>query len=61
MRASDINDEMQIAAAYAIADTLTASELRRDYILPNVFDMRVSKNVAHAVSQAAIQCGLNRI
>lgn len=61
VRASDINDEMQIAAAYAIADTLTASELRRDYILPNVFDMRVSKNVAHAVSQAAIQCGLNRI
>ena len=61
VRASDINDEMQIAAAYAIADTLTVSELRRDYILPNVFDMRVSKNVAHAVSQAAIQCGLNRI
>ena len=61
VRASDINDKMQIAAAYAIANTLTASELNRNCIIPNVFDTRVTKNVANAVSQAAIQCGLNRI
>ncbi|PWL45174.1 MAG: NAD-dependent malic enzyme [Clostridiales bacterium] len=61
VRASDINDKMQIAAAYAIANTLTASELNRNCIIPNAFDTRVTKNVANAVSQAAIQCGLNRI
>ena len=61
VRASDINVQMQIAAAYAIANSIPKSELSRDNIIPNVFDKHVTQNVAKAVSEAAIQSGLNRI
>ena len=61
VRASDINAQMQIAAAYAIASSIPESELSRDYIIPNVFNKHVTQNVAKAVSEAAIQSGLNRI
>lgn len=61
VRASDINVQMQIAAAYAIANSVPESELSRDNIIPNVFNKHVTQNVAKAVSEAAIQSGLNRI
>ena len=61
VRASDINVQMQIAAAYAIANSIPKSELSRDNIIPNVFNKHVTQNVAKAVSEAAIQSGLNRI
>ena len=61
VRASDINAQMQIAAAYAIASSIPEGELSRDYIIPNVFNKHVTQNVAKAVSEAAIQSGLNRI
>ena len=43
VRASDINDEMKIAAAFAIASLITDTELKSDYVIPSVFDLRVSK------------------
>ena len=61
VRARDINVQMQIAAAYAIANSVPESELSRDNIIPNVFNKHVTQNVAKAVSEAAIQSGLNRI
>ena len=61
VRARDINVQMQIAAAYAIANSIPESELSRDNIIPNVFNKHVTQNVAKAVSEAAIQSGLNRI
>lgn len=61
VRARDINDEMKIAAAYAIAGLLEASELRPDYIIPAAFDKRVKDAVATAVAAAARQSGVARI
>lgn len=61
VRASDINEEMKIAAAYAIAETLDESELTPDYIIPKAFDERVGKNVAEAVREAARKSGVARI
>lgn len=61
VRASDINEEMKIAAAYAIAETLDESELTPDYIIPKAFDERVGKNVAEAVKEAARKSGVARI
>ena len=61
VRASDINDEMKVAAAYAIASLVSDSELSSEYIIPNAFDPRVGKAVAAAVSEAAIKTGVNRI
>ncbi|MBO5303007.1 MAG: NAD-dependent malic enzyme [Lachnospiraceae bacterium] len=61
VRASDINDEMKVAAAYAIANLITDDELNADYIIPNPFDKRVAKAVAEAVSKAAIETGVARI
>ncbi len=55
VRASEINDEMKIAAAYAIANTLSDEELSEDMIIPDPFDKRVFKNVATAVSNMAIK------
>ena len=60
-RARDINEEMKIAAAKAIASLVSDEELRADYIIPAPFDKRVAYNVAHAVKEAAIKSGLNRI
>ena len=61
VRASDINEEMKIAAAKAIASIVTENELSPDYIIPRAFDKRVGKAVADAVSKAAIATGVNRI
>ncbi|MBQ4000391.1 MAG: NAD-dependent malic enzyme [Oscillospiraceae bacterium] len=61
VRASQINDEMKIAAAYAIAGTISEDELSADYIIPGAFDERVVKNVSKAVADAAVRTGVNRI
>lgn len=60
-RAKDINEEMKIAAAKAIANIITDDELRADYIIPAPFDERVAPAVAKAVKEAAIRTGVNRI
>ena len=60
VRASDINDEMKIAAAYAI-EGLVSDELCADYILPAAFDSRVKDAVAKATAEAAIKSGVARI
>ncbi len=61
VRASDINDEMKLAAAEAIASIVTESELTEDYIIPDAFDKRVAKKVADAVAKAAKDTGVARI
>ncbi len=61
VRASDINDEMKAAAAYAIADIVSSEELNPDYILPAAFDPRVAPAVAEAVAEAARKSGVARI
>ena len=61
VRASDINDDMKIAAAYAIAGLIDEKDLNADYIIPNPFDERVAKAVAAAVSKAARDTGVARI
>ncbi len=61
VRAADINDEMKIAAAYAIAGLVSDEELTADYILPAAFDPRVKDAVAQAVSEAARRSGAARI
>ena len=61
VRATDINDEMKVAAAYAIAGLVSDEELAADYIIPNPFDKRVAQSVAKAVSEAAIKTGVARI
>ena len=60
-RARDINDEMNIAAATAIAGLISDDELSPDYIIPAPFDKRVAPAVAAAVKAAAIKTGVNRI
>lgn len=61
VRAKDINDEMKVAAAYAIAGLIDEKELTPDYIIPNPFDKRVAKAVAQAVAKAARDTGVSRI
>ncbi|TGE39696.1 NADP-dependent malic enzyme [Desulfosporosinus fructosivorans] len=61
VRASDITEEMNLVAAYAIAGIITDEELNAQYIIPGVFDPRVAPIVAAAVAQAAIDLGLARI
>lgn len=61
VRASDINDEMKIAAAKAIASMVSEDELRPDYVITDVFDKRVADAVAEAVAQAARDTGVARI
>ena len=61
VRASDINDEMKVAAAYAIAGLVSDEELNADYILPAAFDPRVKDAVAAAVAEAARKSGVARI
>ena len=60
-RARDINDEMKVAAAYAIANLIDEKDLTPDYIIPNPFDKRVAKAVAEAVAEAARKTGVARI
>ena len=61
VRASDINDEMKMAASYAIAGLITDEELNEDYIIPAAFDERVGPAVAKAVAEAAKKTGIARI
>lgn len=61
VRASDINDDMNIAAANAIADLVSPEELNKDYILPPPFDTRVRGAVSKAVAEAARKSGVARI
>lgn len=61
VRARDINDEMKVAAAYAIAGLVDEKELSEDYIIPTPFDKRVAKTVADAVAEAARKTGVARI
>lgn len=61
VRASDINNDMKIAAAYAIAGLVSDEELCADYILPPAFDTRVRNAVAEAVGEAARKSGAARI
>lgn len=58
--ASDINDEMKLAAAHALADLIPSDELRDDYIIPGPFDPRVAPAVARAVAVAAMESGVAR-
>lgn len=61
VRARDINEEMKIAAARAIASLVSDEELSPDYIIPKAFDPRVGKTVSAAVAEAARKTGVNRI
>lgn len=61
VRAREINDEMKVAAAYAIAGLVSDEELTADYIIPNPFDKRVAKAVATAVAKAARTTGVARV
>lgn len=61
VRASEINNEMKVAAAHAIADLVTIEELNPDYILPQPFDPRIKDTVAAAVAEAARKSGVARI
>ncbi len=61
VRASDINDEMKVASAYALASLVSDDELRPDYILPKAFDPRVKDAVATAAAEAARKTGVARI
>lgn len=60
-RATDITEEMKIAAVYAIADIIPEEELNEDYIIPGAFDERVASYVAKAVAQKAIETGVSKL
>ena len=61
VRASDINEEMKVAAAHALAELISEDELSEDYIIPKAFDHRVGPAVAKAVAEAARRTGVARI
>ena len=61
VRASDINEEMKMAAAMAIANLISDEELNEEYIIPKAFDERVGAAVAKAVAEAARASGVARI
>ena len=61
VRAKKINEEMKLAAAYALANIISDDELSNDYIVPGAFDKRVVPAVSKAVSDAAIKTGVARI
>lgn len=60
-RSTMINEEMKLAAVYAIADLITPEELSADKVIPAPFDARVAPNVAAAVAKAAMESGVARI
>lgn len=60
VKASEINEEMKLAAAYAIANLVTEEELKEEYIIPAAFDERVAPAVAKAVAEAAVKTGVAR-
>jgi len=61
VRAKDINEEMKLSAAYAIADLITEEELKEDYVIPSPFDKRVVSAISKAVADAAIRTGVAKI
>ena len=61
VRASEINEEMKMAAANALSALISDDELSADYIIPKAFDPRVGKAVAEAVAEAARRTGVARI
>jgi len=61
VRASDINEEMKVAASYAIASLVEEDKLCEEYILPMAFDERIGKTVAAAVADAARKSGVARL
>ena len=61
VRASNINEEMKIAAAYAIANSVNDDDLNYDFILPKAFDLNVQKAVANAVKETAIKTGVSKL
>lgn len=61
VQATHINEEMKIAAVYAIADLISEDELHADYVIPAPFDPRVAPAVAKAVAKAAMETGVARI
>lgn len=61
VRAKEINEEMKVAAAYAIAESVTDDELKEDFIIPKAFNNTVQKKVAEAVRNAARKSGVARI
>lgn len=60
VRATDINEEMKLAAAHAIASVVGENELNEDYIIPGVFNPQIADSVAKAVAEAAIRTGVAR-
>ncbi len=60
VRASEINDEMKIAAAYAIAELISEDELKSEYVIADTFDKRIAPMVAMRVAECAIKCGVAR-
>ena len=58
VRAKEINDEMKIATAYAIAELITEDELTPEYVIPEAFDLRIAPKVASYVAKAAIETGV---
>jgi malate dehydrogenase (oxaloacetate-decarboxylating) len=61
VRAKEINEEMKLAAAYAIAGLIGEEELNEEYIIPDAFDLRVAERIAKAVVQAAIDTKVSRL
>lgn len=61
VQASDINEEMKLAAVYALAELVPQNELSEEYILPKAFDTRIAPAVAKAVAEAARKTGVARI
>ena len=60
-RATTINEEMKVAAAYAIANSISNEDLAPDNIIPKAFDLNVQKKVAEAVKKAAIESNVATI
>lgn len=61
VQATEINEEMKIAAAFAIANSVSEEELNPNYIIPKAFNLEVQKRVAEAVKEAAIKSGVANI
>ena len=61
VRATDITEEMKLAAAYGIANIITDEERNANYVIPNPLDKRVVPSVAEAVAKAAIDSGVAQI
>lgn len=60
-QATDITEEMKIAAVYAIADIIKEDELNEEYIIPGAFDERVASHVAEAVAAKAKELGISKL